>query len=182
SSETLKAFADNTAMHIAAMAPRYLKPEEVDADFKAKQAEIFDAQLRDEGKPEAVRPKIVEGKIQKWMKEVCLLDQPSVLDSDKTVRQIQDEVAKEVGGLEIAAFLRYERGEGIEKKEDDIAAEAQRLTQADLPARAPEKGPPFWVALFRAGHPGVRPHPVTIPCRRLRPIPALLARVEGACS
>ncbi len=129
SSETLKAFADNTAMHIAAMAPRYLKPEEVDADFKAKQAEIFDAQLRDEGKPDAVRPKIVEGKIQKWMKEVCLLDQPSVLDSDKTVRQIQDEVAKEVGGLEIAAFLRYERGEGIEKKEDDFAAEAQRMAQ-----------------------------------------------------
>src|SRR5690606_31594079 len=59
-SDTLKSFADNTAMHIAAMAPRYLSSDEVDADLKTKQAEIFDAQLRDEGKPDAVRPKIVE--------------------------------------------------------------------------------------------------------------------------
>src|SRR5690606_25708302 len=111
-------FADNTAMQVAAMAPRYLKADEVDAEFKAKQADIYDAQLRDEGKPDAVRPKIVEGKIQKLMKEVCLLDQLSVLDSDKTIRQLQDEVSKELGGMQITAFLRYERGEGIEKKED----------------------------------------------------------------
>lgn len=128
-SDTLKSFADNTAMHIAAMAPRYLSSDEVDADLKTKQAEIFDAQLRDEGKPDAVRPKIVEGKIQKWMKEICLLDQVSVLDSDKTVRQIQDEVSKELGGMKLAGFLRYERGEGVEKKEDDFAAEAQRMAQ-----------------------------------------------------
>jgi elongation factor Ts len=127
--EALSSFADNTAMHIAAMAPRYLTDTEVDADDKAKQVEIYEAQLRDEGKPEAAWPKIIEGKVQKWMKEICLLDQPSVLDSEKTIRQIQDEVSKQLGGVKLIGFVRYERGEGIEKKQDDFAAEAQRMAQ-----------------------------------------------------
>lgn len=127
--DALKTFADNTAMHIAAMSPRYLSADEVAADDKAKQAEIYDAQLREEGKPEAVRGKIVEGKIQKWIKEISLLDQPSVLDSEKTIQQLQEEVSKQLGGVKLAAFLRYERGEGIEKQQDDFAAEAQRMAQ-----------------------------------------------------
>lgn len=129
SRDVLTTFADNTAMHIAAMSPRYLSDAEVSADDKAKQVEIFEAQLRDEGKPEAAWPKIVEGKVQKWMKEICLLDQLSVLDSEKTIRQLQDELSKELGGAQIKGFLRFERGEGIEKKQDDFAAEAQRLAQ-----------------------------------------------------
>lgn len=128
-SEGLSAFADNTAMHIAAMSPRYLSDAEVSADDKAKQIEIYGAQLRDEGKPEAAWPKIIEGKVQKWMKEICLLDQFSVLDSEKTIRQIQDETSKQLGGVKLTGFLRYERGEGIEKKQDDFAAEAQRMAQ-----------------------------------------------------
>jgi elongation factor Ts len=127
--DALKTFADNTAMHIAAMSPRYLSDAEVDADDKAKQAEIYDAQLREEGKPDAVRGKIVEGKIQTWIKEMSLLDQFSVLDSEKTIRQIQDEISSELGGVKLTGFLRYERGEGIEKKQDDFAAEAQRMAQ-----------------------------------------------------
>lgn len=127
--DALKAFADNTAMHIAAMSPRYLTDSEVSADDKAKQIEIFEAQLREEGKPEAAWPKIIEGKVQKWMKEICLLDQVSVIDSEKTVRQLEDEISKALGGVTLKAFLRYERGEGIEKKQDDFAAEAQRLAQ-----------------------------------------------------
>jgi elongation factor Ts len=63
------------------------------------------------------------------MKEICLLDQPSVLDSEKTIRQIQDEVSKQLGGVKLIGFVRYERGEGIEKKQDDFAAEAQRMAQ-----------------------------------------------------
>ncbi len=116
-------------MHIAAMSPRYLSDAEVDAEDKAKQIEIYDAQLREEGKPDAVRGKIVEGKIQKWIKEMSLLDQFSVLDSEKTVQQIQDEVSKQLGGVKLTGFLRYERGEGIEKVKDDFAAEAQRMAQ-----------------------------------------------------
>lgn len=127
--DAVKAFADNTAMHIAAMSPRYLSDAEVSADDKAKQIEIYGAQLRDEGKPEAAWPKIIEGKVQKWMKEICLLDQFSVLDSEKTIRQVQDEISKQLGGVKLTGFLRYERGEGIEKKQDDFAAEAQRLAQ-----------------------------------------------------
>lgn len=125
----VRSFADDTAMHIAATAPAYLSADEVDAGEKSRQAEIFDAQLKEEGKPDAVRQKIVEGKIAKWMKEVCLLDQPSVMDSEKTVAQLQDALSKAVGGLRITGFLRYERGEGIEKKTDDFAAEAQKMAQ-----------------------------------------------------
>jgi elongation factor Ts len=125
----LTTFADNTAMHIAAMAPRYLSDNEVSADDKAKQVEIFEAQLREEGKPEAAWPKILEGKVQKWTKEICLLDQFSVVDSEKTVRQLAEELSKQLGGASIKGFIRFERGEGIEKKEDDFAAEAQRMAQ-----------------------------------------------------
>jgi elongation factor Ts len=127
--ETAK-FADDTAMQIAAMSPLYLTPSEVPANEKAKQAEIFDAQLRDEGKPDAVRPKIVEGKVAKWMKEICLLEQASVLDSEKTIAQQLDELSRAIGTqVKITAFSRYQCGEGIEKKQDDFAAEAQRMAQ-----------------------------------------------------
>ena len=125
--EKVKSFADDTAMHIAAMGPRFLKQEQVDSGAKDAQRSIYDAQLKEEGKPDAVRPKIVEGKIGKWMKEICLLEQPSVVDSEKTVRQLQDELSKAVGGAEISAFFRFERGEGVAKKEDNFAEEAQRM-------------------------------------------------------
>lgn len=125
----LRSFADDTAMHIAAMGPLYLDPSEVDEDNKKQQAAIYDAQLAEEGKPDAVRPKIIEGKINKWMKEVCLLEQPSVMNSDKTVRQLQSELSTAIGKVEVVGFLRFERGEGIEKKQDDFAAEAQKMAQ-----------------------------------------------------
>jgi elongation factor Ts len=125
----VKAFVENTTMHIAAMSPLCLVPSDVPDAEKQKQAAIFDAQLAEEGKPEAVRGKIVEGKINKWMKEVCLLEQISVLDSEKTVGQQVQALAKEAGALKIAGFVRYERGEGIEKKEDNFALEAQKMAQ-----------------------------------------------------
>ncbi len=127
--DEIKSFADDTAMHIAAMAPRYLDPSEVDEADKAQQADIYDAQLAEEGKPEAVRPKIIEGKINKWMKEVCLLEQPSVLNSEKTIRQLQTELSDSVGGAKIKGFVRFERGEGVETKKDDFAAEAQKMAK-----------------------------------------------------
>lgn len=128
--EGFKKFADDTAMQIAAMAPLYLTTSEVPDGDKDKQREIYDAQLRDEGKPDAVRPKIIEGKLAKWMKEVCLLEQPSVIDSDKTIKQQLADLSKAVGSsVELVAFVRYQCGEGIEKKQDDFAAEAQRMAQ-----------------------------------------------------
>jgi elongation factor Ts len=125
-----KQFAEDAAMQIAAMAPLYLASQSVPADDRAKQADIFDAQLKDEGKPDAARPKIVEGKLAKWMKEICLLEQASILDTEKTVAQKLKELGATLGtGVEFKSFARYQCGEGIEKKQDDFAAEAQRLAQ-----------------------------------------------------
>lgn len=126
-------FIDDTAMQVAAMAPICLATTDVPADEKAKQTDIFDAQLAEEGKPEKARPKIIEGKLAKWMKEICLLEQVSVLESEKTIAQQLEAVNKEAGSsLAIAKFVRYERGEGIEnkKKNEDFAAEVMKMTQS----------------------------------------------------
>ena len=116
-------------MQVAAMAPLYLSPSEVPADAKKKQGEIFDAQLVEEGKPEAARPKIVEGKIAKWMKEVCLLEQQSVLDADKSVDDLRKALSKELGGdVTLVRFARFQCGEGIDKPQgDDFAAEVAKM-------------------------------------------------------
>ncbi len=123
-------FLDDTAMQVAAMSPQFLSAAEVPADAKQKQGEIFDAQLAEEGKPENARPKIVEGKIAKWLKEVCLLEQPSVLDGDKSVEQLRQAVSKELGAeLTLTRFVRYQCGEGIEKPAgEDFAAEVAKMT------------------------------------------------------
>lgn len=124
-------FVDDTTMQIAAMAPLWIHKAEVPVADRAKQSEIYDAQLEEEGKPVAARPKIIEGKLAKWMKEVCLLEQISVIDSERTVGQQLEVVAKEIGAtVTVTQFVRYERGEGIErKKTDDFAAEVMKMSQ-----------------------------------------------------
>jgi len=112
-------FARDVAMHVAAMNPGYLRTEDIDPDAAAKQEEIFAAQIAEEGKPEHIVPRIVEGKMGKWKREQSLLEQPFVKDSDVTVGEHQDRV----GGVQIARFVRYEVGEGIEKEEADLGAE-----------------------------------------------------------
>jgi elongation factor Ts len=128
-SPVLSKFVEETAMQIAAMAPQFVNGASVPETEKTRQRQLFDAQLQEEGKPEAARPKIVEGKLQKWLKEICLLDQPSVLDGDKTVEQVRAAAAKELGAnLEIHAFVRYERGEGLAAPQGpDFAEEARRM-------------------------------------------------------
>lgn len=123
-------FVDDAAMQIAAMAPLFVSATEVPADAKQKQAAIFAAQLAEEGKPEQARPKIVEGKIAKWLKEVALLDQPSVLETEKTVEQLRVELSKELGAeVSLTKFVRFERGEGVEKPTgEDFAAEVAKMT------------------------------------------------------
>ena len=123
--------ADDSAMQIAAMAPMYLSAGEIPADAKAKQSEIFKGQLAEDPKapPAASHPKIIEGKLAKWAKEICLLDQPSVLETDKTVDQVRAAVSKELGSdIVFSRFVRFERGEGIEKPTgDDFAAEVAKM-------------------------------------------------------
>ncbi|MDX2055895.1 MAG: translation elongation factor Ts [Polyangiaceae bacterium] len=122
-------FLEDAAMQIAAMGPLFLKASLVPEDAKKKQADIYDAQLAEEGKPEAARPKIIEGKLSKWMKEVCLLEQPSVMESEKTVDAIRADVEKKLGTtLELVQFVRFERGEGIEKPVGaDFATEVAKM-------------------------------------------------------
>jgi len=125
----LAEFLDNVAMHVAAMAPQFLTSAEVAEAAKQKQTEIFLAQLAEEGKPEAVRPKIVQGKLAKWMREVCLLEQESVVQPEHSTLQLQAELGKTLGcEVKLSRFVRFHLGEGIEKpKGPDFAEEAKRM-------------------------------------------------------
>jgi len=128
---SLAKFADDTAMQIAAMSPLYLAASDIAQDDRTKQSEIFAAQLAEEGKPEATRPKIIEGKLNKWAKEICLLEQMSVLEVEKSIDQIRGELAKTLGcTVVVDSFIRYQLGEGIEKKKgDDFATEVMKMSQ-----------------------------------------------------
>lgn len=129
--EAVKQFADELAMHIAAAGSAYLDRSEVQATTIAKQVEIFEAQLREDNKPEAAWPKIIEGKKNKWFGEVCLLEQESVVTTGSSVDKLRAEVSKVAGGnVAIKRFVRYERGEGVEKKQDDFVAEVAKMAGA----------------------------------------------------
>ena len=122
--EDFLAFAKDIAMHIAASNPLVVKSEDLDPAVVAKQEEIFTGQAINEGKPENIAKNIVVGRLKKWKAESCLLDQPFVKDTDKTVSQLLAEVTAKIGEkISIRRFVRFEVGEGIEKKVDDFAAE-----------------------------------------------------------
>lgn len=112
--------AKNIAMHVAAINPEYLNKDSVPADELQRQKDIFTKETENEGKPEKIIPRIVEGRVNKYLSEICLVDQPYVKDSDMTV----EEYAKSQNG-EVVSFARYEVGEGIEKKQEDFAAEVR---------------------------------------------------------
>ena len=115
-----KSFVRDVAMHVAAANPQYLSREEVPADVLEKEREILRAQARNEGKPEKIIEKMVEGRIVKFYKEVCLLEQAFVKDADVSVGKMIEQKAK---GLNIVRFTRYKMGDGLEKKVNDLAAE-----------------------------------------------------------
>ena len=126
-------FVDDTAMQIAAMNPLTLNRSGVAAEMIEKQKEIFTAQLREDPKPkpEAAWPKIIEGKVQKWFSEIVLVDQESVVVPGKTITELADAAGKAAGSkITITKFVRFERGEGLAKKEDDFAAEVAKMAGA----------------------------------------------------
>jgi elongation factor Ts len=125
-------FVDNTAMQIAAMAPQFITKADVVDQAKQKQAEIFEAQLVEEGKPEKVRPKIIEGKLNKWMKEICLVEQQSVIETDKSIDQIRKQVGEKLGTeITLQRFVRFDRGEGIEPpNKPDFAEEVAKMASS----------------------------------------------------
>lgn len=121
-------FGKDIAMQIAAVAPQYVSKEEVPADVIEKEKQILTQQAINEGKPVEIAEKMVAGRIGKYYKDVCLLEQPFVKDGDITVAQHTANTAKELGGdIKIVAFSRYEKGEGLEKRQDDFAAEIAAL-------------------------------------------------------
>ena len=122
--EAFQVMIKNVAMHIAASNPLYLDPSEIPADVTAKQVEIYTAQLLADGKPEAMIERIMIGKLNKWHKDVCLLNQDYVKDDKLSVEQYVKEVASGIKeNIKVRRFVRFELGEGIEKKEEDFAAE-----------------------------------------------------------
>ncbi|MCH5353293.1 MAG: elongation factor Ts [Acutalibacter sp.] len=128
--EGFKTYAHNVAMQIAALNPEFLDEASVPAERKEKEKEILTQQIVDEGKPANIAEKIVTGRLQKFFKEICLVDQQYVQDSKLTVQQYTDEVAKELGGsIKIAAYTRFEKGEGLEKREDNFAEEIANLVK-----------------------------------------------------
>ena len=128
------AMGKNVAMQIAAMNPSYLDQASVPAEVLAKEKEILISQMKEDpkmaNKPDAVLGKIVEGKIGKYYKENCLVDQQYVIDGDLTVGKYVENTAKELGGsVKIASFVRFEKGEGIEKREDNFAEEIANMVK-----------------------------------------------------
>lgn len=120
--------AKNVAMQIAAAAPEYLTEETVPTDVVEKEAEILKQQALNEGKPEAIVDKMVAGRIKKYYKEVCLVDQAYVKDPDMSVQKYVDGVANTLGTeIKIAKFARFEKGEGMEKKQDNFAEEVASM-------------------------------------------------------
>jgi len=113
--EEFQAFVKDIAMHIAASSPQYLEKEDVPEEVLEKEKEIYKAQALDEGKPEKVLDKIVEGKLKKFYTEVCLLDQPYVKDMDIDVREyLNNTIAKTGENIIIRRFVRFQLGEGLE--------------------------------------------------------------------
>lgn len=116
--------AKDVAMHIAASKPEYVSREEVSAEVVEKEKQILRAQALNEGKPENIVDKMVVGRVEKFYKEVCLLEQPFVKNPDQTVEEmVQEKIAKIGENISIRRFVRYEMGEGLEKRQDDFAAE-----------------------------------------------------------
>ena len=128
--DEIVACGKDVAMQIAALGTLYLNRDAVPAEVIEHEKEIMKAEVINSGKPEAIADKIVMGKINKYYKENCLVDQEFVKDNKQTVKQYVDSVAKSLGGaITIKEFVRFEKGEGLEKRQDDFAAEVAAAVQ-----------------------------------------------------
>ncbi len=122
--EDFKAFCQDVAMQVAAMAPDAVRREEVDQAAVEKEREILRDKALAEGKPEKIVDRIVDGQINKWYSEHVLLEQKFVKEDKKSVEDVLKELVAKIGeNIQVRRFLRYELGDGIEKKEEDFAAE-----------------------------------------------------------
>jgi len=128
--EKVVALGKQLAMHVAAAAPQYLDRDSVPGDVVEKEKEIMRVKALDSGKPENIVEKIILGQINKYFGEVCLLEQAFVIDPDQKVSKIVAALAKELGtDIKLKSYVRYQLGEGIEKRADDFAAEVAALSK-----------------------------------------------------
>jgi len=128
--EKVAALGKQLAMHVAAAAPQYLDRDSVPGDVVEKEKEIMRVKALDSGKPENIVEKIILGQINKYFGEVCLLEQAFVIDPDQKVSKIVAALAKELGtDIKLKSYVRYQLGEGIEKRADDFAAEVAALSK-----------------------------------------------------
>lgn len=123
-SDAFKALVKDIAMQIAAQSPKCVRREEADMQDVEKEREIMRAEVLNEGKPAAVVDRIVDGKINKYYSEICLLEQPFVKDPSKTITDVINEAVLTIGEkISVRRFVRYEMGEGLEKRHDNFAEE-----------------------------------------------------------
>lgn len=125
--EEFKAFVKDVAMQVAAANPKYVSREEVPEEEIAHEREILTAQAINEGKPENIAAKMVEGRLEKFYERICLMDQAFIKDPDKKIKDLlADKVAKIGENIKIRRFARFEVGEGLEKKEENFAEEVAK--------------------------------------------------------
>jgi elongation factor Ts len=125
--DDFQTFTREVALQIVAMNPQFVRKDEVSQGVVDREREVLLAKAKESGKPEQVVQKMVDGQITKWMKEICLLDQAWVKDPDKTIDQVQQELIAKLGeNIKIRRFVRFELGEGLDKKKDDFAAEVAK--------------------------------------------------------
>ncbi len=128
--EDFQELGHDICLHIAANAPKYVSRDEVDSSELEKEREILKAQVINEGKPEAMADKIVDGKIGKYYKDVCLLEQAFVKNPDITVEQLVNNAILKIGEkITVRRFTRYAMGEGLQKKNENFAEEIKKQTQ-----------------------------------------------------
>jgi elongation factor Ts len=129
-SDVVLTVAKDVAMQVAAANPLFLNREQVNTDTLDKEKEIYKVQAMNEGKPEQIAEKMVQGRIQKYYKENCLVEQVWIRNSDYTITKYLQEKSKEIGApITITRFVRFEKGEGIEKKEENFAEEVRKQMQ-----------------------------------------------------
>lgn len=130
SDERVVTLARQLAMHVAAANPQYLRREEVPAEVVEKEKEIMRVKAKESGKPDNIIEKILEGQVNKYFGEVCLLEQAYVIDPDQKISKVVAALAKEIGSpVELTRYVRFQLGEGLEKREDDFAAEVSKLSK-----------------------------------------------------
>ena len=129
--DDFQALGHDICLHIAANAPKYVRREEVESADLEKEREILRAQVINEGKPEAMADKIVDGKINKYYKEVCLVEQDFVKNPDITVEQLINDAILKIGEkITIRRFVRFVMGEGLTKKSENLAEEVEKQMKA----------------------------------------------------